>query len=711
MNATVLKTATFVILIPGDEGETVAQTMREHMNDLWVLAPQIYLPDVRGKAYFDAPPDVARDLDEKWQEVEPDATLTIFVMVHEEGLQEFVAGLSAEVVVGVPNARVRSLYLAQQTQDRPVCAVMDTDPKVVMEAAMQAYAGTSEELSAFVGYAFSDWWLDRPKPWESPRISEESGLEIISEDEAWASDAGALADTIARQMAGVDVEAWPDAQAPVATDPADDAQVGEADVFSELEELAAGAGTRGRKPELRGATPDEPLSPAPPASIEGDEAVAFEEIPQHIQRIPRDLQAEATADWLAQRGEPEGETAALGREPNGQTSVMPEAAEAANEAPLMPVAAPTPGPGGVPPLQALPQSPMSYVARAAWPAAPLVEEGPLARPVEPQAKRATRTTPPSPPVAQAPSRRFSVNLLDNAKGLLGKAVKLQRGQIKPSAELTQQLLAEAPVFVGVGQKKGGSGKTAAAAGAGVIGGIALVGRGAKAVLIDGNINNPSGWGSLGFEEDEQTRGATVDRYVDALNNDEVPPKPTWAQTPGLAAYRENKKRSTGYSAGDIRLLRDSLAKEYSLVIVDLPNTLPMANSAPGEVVMHWLERIDVAVVPIDSDPSTIDDAHEFIDEIEKVVKRRGDEGRPIPVIISYLVPPSGELRHAPAFKAALEELRERVEEIVEVPYDDKARLALWTKKSIPEVSPKLAQAYLNLTTAIARAAGRARLQG
>ncbi|MHB8509212.1 MAG: MinD/ParA family ATP-binding protein, partial [Candidatus Dormibacteria bacterium] len=270
---------------------------------------------------------------------------------------------------------------------------------------------------------------------------------------------------------------------------------------------------------------------------------------------------------------------------------------------------------------------------------------------------------------------------------------------------------EGSIVVGVGQKKGGSGKTAAAAGAGVIAGIALVERGAKAVLIDGNINNPSGWGSLGFEEDEQTRNATVDRYVDALNNNEVPPKPTWAQTPGLAAYRENKRRSTGYSAGDVRLLRDSLAREYALIIVDLPNTLPMANNAPGEVVMHWLERVDVAVVPIDSDPSTIDDAHEFIDEIEKIVKRRGVEGRPVPVIISYLVPPSGELRQAPEFVAALEKLRERVEEIVEVPYDDKARLALWTRKSIPEVSPRLAQAYMRLTTAIARSAARARLQG
>ncbi|MHB8510458.1 MAG: hypothetical protein ACYDGR_17755, partial [Candidatus Dormibacteria bacterium] len=393
-----VRTATFVVLIPGEDGERIARTLHEHTNDLWIFEPQIYLPEVRGKAYFEAEGELAANLDEKWREVDPDTTLAIFIMVHEEGLQEFMAGLQGEVMVGVPNARVRSLYQGQRTESLPIRVVMDTDPTVVMEAAMQAYLGSTEELSAFVGYEFNEWWLESPKPWESARISEDSGLEIMSEDEAWGKDAGALTDAIARQMAGEGVEAWPEAQPPAA--PGSDPEVPPADdVFAELEVLTGGRATTGSTPALTGAASGPTLSVVGPSSDQADEsveaAVEYAEIPVHIQRLPRELRARATADWLVHRGEVrESAATAPMAEAAMVTSGQSAPVQALSSAPV------APPPGEIPPVKPLPQSPISFIARAAWPPAPVVEEGPLGRPVEPVQRSAIKTTPPPPPPAR-----------------------------------------------------------------------------------------------------------------------------------------------------------------------------------------------------------------------------------------------------------------------------------------------------------------------
>jgi cellulose biosynthesis protein BcsQ len=301
------------------------------------------------------------------------------------------------------------------------------------------------------------------------------------------------------------------------------------------------------------------------------------------------------------------------------------------------------------------------------------------------------TLPPR-PLAVPPSPELAVRL----PASLRRLVTRERHEFDPG--LAAGLLEVAPLVVVVASRKGGVGKTASAAGIAVVGGIAADARGARAALVDGNIGNPAAWGDLNVPGD----AATVRAVISHLNSNLEPPVPAYANTPGLACYREDRLQADGYALDEVRRLRQYLCRRHALVVVDMPNRLPGPQSAEGEVAGHWLAQADVVVLPTDAGPEGMLGVEEYLDELEALGRRPG--GRAIPAVVCFLAPQSREVRSNSKLRASLDALAVRAAAVVHVPRDEKAVLALWTERSITQVSPRLRRAYSELTKAVFNAA-------
>ena len=89
---------------------------------------------------------------------------------------------------------------------------------------------------------------------------------------------------------------------------------------------------------------------------------------------------------------------------------------------------------------------------------------------------------------------------------------------------------------------------------------------------------------------------------------------------------------------------------------------------------------------------------------------RGDAGqgyRSVPVVVAYVRSPMRAIRQSAAVSAALDQIRERVLDVVEIPKDERATLAIVKGKPITEIDPRLRRAYIDLALAIARALAEA----
>jgi hypothetical protein len=196
---------------------------------------------------------------------------------------------------------------------------------------------------------------------------------------------------------------------------------------------------------------------------------------------------------------------------------------------------------------------------------------------------------------------------------------------RPSPDLAglgQVLLRAHSTVVTVGTPKGGPGKTTQAAAIGVLGARAVEPHGGSAVLVDANLNNPDSWRQLAVPSD----ALTVREVVEALNRGALVPNGEFARNERLRVLPERRSAGSAYTAAEIDRLVRHLRLRHTLVVVDLPNTLPSLTEGPKEaLVAHWLGQADVAVLPIDLGEASFIAAGEIIDSIDAMVA--GSDGR------------------------------------------------------------------------------------
>ena len=279
---------------------------------------------------------------------------------------------------------------------------------------------------------------------------------------------------------------------------------------------------------------------------------------------------------------------------------------------------------------------------------------------------------------------------------------------RPSPDLAglgQVLLRAHSTVVTVGTPKGGPGKTTEAAAIGVLGARAVEPHGGSAVLVDANLNNPDSWRQLAVPSD----ALTVREVVEALNRGALVPNGEFARNERLRVLPERRSAGSAYTAAEIDRLVTHLRLRHTLVVVDLPNTLPSLTEGPKEaLVAHWLGHADVAVLPIDLGEASFIAAGEVIDAIDAMVA--GSHGRlPRPGLVVPLLLP-GDGRRAlelPAIADLLDHLRSAGAEIVEVPFTVDVQTASHRRSPIVGASPRTDRAFAGVLSAVVAARDRA----
>jgi septum formation inhibitor-activating ATPase MinD len=290
--------------------------------------------------------------------------------------------------------------------------------------------------------------------------------------------------------------------------------------------------------------------------------------------------------------------------------------------------------------------------------------------------------------------------------LIGRAAPSRPRRPSPDlAGLGQVLLRAHSTVVTVGTPKGGPGKTTEAAAIGVLGARAVEPHGGSAVLVDANLNNPDSWRQLAVPSD----ALTVREVVEALNRGALVPNGEFARNERLRVLPERRSAGSAYTAAEIDRLVTHLRLRHTLVVVDLPNTLPsLSEGAKEAVVAHWLERADVAVLPIDLGEASFIAAGEIIDSIDAMVA--GSNGRlPRPGLVVPLLLP-GDGRRAlelPAIAELLDHLRSAGAEIVEVPFTVDVQTASHRRSPIVGASPRTDRAFVGVLSAVVAARERA----
>jgi septum formation inhibitor-activating ATPase MinD len=273
------------------------------------------------------------------------------------------------------------------------------------------------------------------------------------------------------------------------------------------------------------------------------------------------------------------------------------------------------------------------------------------------------------------------------------------------AGLGQVLLRAHSTVVTVGTPKGGPGKTTEAAAIGVLGARSVEPHGGSAVLVDANLNNPDSWRQLAVPTD----ALTVREVVEALNRGALVPNGEFARNERLRVLPERRSAGSAYTAAEIDRLVTHLRLRHTLVVVDLPNTLPsLSEGAKEALVAHWLEHADVAVLPIDLGEASFIAAGEIIDSIDAMVA--GSNGRlPRPGLVVPLLLP-GDGRRAlelPAIAELLDHLRAAGAEIVEVPFTVDVQTASHRRSPIVGASPRTDRAFAGVLSAVVAARERA----
>jgi hypothetical protein len=290
--------------------------------------------------------------------------------------------------------------------------------------------------------------------------------------------------------------------------------------------------------------------------------------------------------------------------------------------------------------------------------------------------------------------------------LIGRAAPSRPRRPAPDlAGLGQVLLRAHSTVVTVGTPKGGPGKTTEAAAIGVLGARAVEPHGGSAVLVDANLNNPDSWRQLAVPSD----ALTVREVVEALNRGALVPNGEFARNERLRVLPERRSAGSAYTAAEIDRLVTHLRLRHTLVVVDLPNTLPSLTEGPNEaLVAHWLGHADVAVLPIDLGEASFIAAGEIIDSIDAMVAGSHDRLRRPGLVVPLLLPGDGRRAlELPAIAELLDHLRAAGAEIVEVPFTVDVQTASHRRSPIVGASPQTDRAFAGVLSAVVAARERA----
>jgi MinD-like ATPase involved in chromosome partitioning or flagellar assembly len=284
--------------------------------------------------------------------------------------------------------------------------------------------------------------------------------------------------------------------------------------------------------------------------------------------------------------------------------------------------------------------------------------------------------------------------------LVGRAAGLYRGRSRDGRqELSRLALAHSHgKIVGVISRAGGVGKTAVAAAVGIIYGEAVEDSGASVAIVDQNVDNPDQWSRL----DLDGRLRTVSEIMADIDAGREWSIPAWNRTPGLAVYPERRAPNGGYAPAAIERLAGQLRVLHLVSVIDLPNTLPAFTAGKAGVSAGWLRVADVVAIPTTDDPTRLRGVIELL-ETPLIKGDANNAYRSVPVIVAYVRSPLRAVREDRGVRRTLDEIRDRVVEVVEIPKDERATLAVVRGRPITEINPALRRAYVELSLAIARA--------
>jgi MinD-like ATPase involved in chromosome partitioning or flagellar assembly len=279
----------------------------------------------------------------------------------------------------------------------------------------------------------------------------------------------------------------------------------------------------------------------------------------------------------------------------------------------------------------------------------------------------------------------------------GTAIGFRTGRDDVHGELADLALAHTRgEIVSVVSLAGGVGKTAVAAALGIIYGEAVQDSGGSAAVIDQNVENPDQWGRL--ELDGHVR--TVSEIMADIEAGRDWSIPAWNRTPALAIYPE-RRGSDGYPPVLIERLAQQLRGLHMMSVVDLPNCLPAHGPGRAGVAAGWLSVSDLVIIPTSDDPTRLQGVIELLD----CPLIRGDAymgNRAVPAVVAYVRSPLRAVREDRGVTRVLDQIRERVVHVVEIPRDERATLAVVRGQPITDINPALRRAYVELALTLAR---------
>jgi cellulose biosynthesis protein BcsQ len=157
----------------------------------------------------------------------------------------------------------------------------------------------------------------------------------------------------------------------------------------------------------------------------------------------------------------------------------------------------------------------------------------------------------------------------------------------------------------------------------------------------------------------------------------------------------------------VDVLAEYLRRRHAFIAVDLPNALPsLISGGPAAVSAAWLAHCDVVVMPFNADPRARQGLLEYVAALgeDRVLAR-------IPVVAPYIISVNREINSDSAVRADIAEIQRRGVEVVEIPDDDNALLALLRDLPINQASARLRRSYQQLTQAVVSAILESRRQG
>jgi hypothetical protein len=344
-----------------------------------------------------------------------------------------------------------------------------------------------------------------------------------------------------------------------------------------------------------------------------------------------------------------------------------------------------------PPSTAPPVTPLAALAR--------MEPG---EPVLPAVDVGTRAL--GPPPTAVPTRHREPWGLGGVRDRVGRAWSARSQRPAPDLSgLGQALLRAHSTVVTVGTPKGGPGKTTEAAAIGVLGARAVEPHGGSAVLVDANLNNPDSWRQLAVPSD----ALTVREVIEALNRGALAPNGEFARNERLRVLPERRSAGSAYTAAEIARLAQHLRQRHTLVVVDLPNSLPSLGEGPKEaLVAHWLSHADVVVLPIDLGEASFIAAGEILDAIDELVAGSGGRVRQPGLVVPLLLPDGGRRAvELPAIAELLDHLRAAGAAVVEVPFTVDVQTASHRRIPIVGASARTDRAFAGVLSAVVAARG------